>query len=160
SRLARWAGQDGRAYFVYFHNLQAAPEYLPRSILHAVVGALTHGLRQNFYPTPLFDLAHGGALEAVHHQRVLIPWATLERAYAEFLDSLSRTDVPGAAPVDRTVYEVLYRFFRSAWRQQQGKEDGSLADLAVRWLTGQALEPVEARYLGLPRGPQPGEPVA
>src|SRR5262249_32513304 len=81
SRLARWAGQDGRAYLVSFHNLQAAPEYLPRSILHAVVGALTHGLRQNFYPTPLFDLAHGGALEAVHHQRVLIPWATLERAY-------------------------------------------------------------------------------
>ena len=32
SRLGRWAGAEGRAYFVYLHNLQAAPERLPQAL--------------------------------------------------------------------------------------------------------------------------------
>jgi len=62
--------------------------------------------------------------------------------------------------VDYTVRDVLFRFFRSANRRQQGKEDGQVAEWAVRWLSGQALDPQEAAELGLPRARHAEEAVA
>src|ERR1700722_13846756 len=32
ARLGRWAATDHHATFVYLHNLQAAPEHLPRAL--------------------------------------------------------------------------------------------------------------------------------
>src|SRR5579871_3050185 len=37
SRLARWAERDRNACLVYLHNLQAAPDNLPRSLLRTVI---------------------------------------------------------------------------------------------------------------------------
>jgi hypothetical protein len=159
SRLGRWAARDGRACFVYLHNLQAAPETLPRSLLHAVVSILTQGRRQNFAPTPLFDLARAALREAIGKPEALMVWPTLERAYNAWVDRLS-AGLPGSGFIDRTVYDVLYRFFRSAFRAAHGKEDGREAELAVRWLSGVGLDPGEARLLGLPPGRHADEPAA
>src|SRR5579872_6339242 len=46
SRLGRWAANDHHAVFVYLHNLQAAPEHLPRALLRHVIAVLTQGRRQ------------------------------------------------------------------------------------------------------------------
>ena len=43
---------------------------------------------------------------------VTIPTTRLERAFGSWVDALGQHDVPGAALVDRAVYEVLFRFFR------------------------------------------------
>src|SRR5262249_21285637 len=69
-------------------------------------------------------------------------------------------DLPGATLIDRTVWDVLFRFYRSVYRASQGKEDGIVAASAVRWLSGQALDPEEARTLELPPAPRIDEPVA
>jgi hypothetical protein len=160
SRLGRWAARDGRACFVYLHNLQAAPDFLPRSLLHAVVSLLTQGRQRRFELTPLFELARGAVLEAVGGAGKPIPWPEIQSAYSAWVDRLAAPAVPGGGWVDRTVYDVLYRFFRSAFRAARGKEDGREAALAVRWLCGVALDPEEARVLGLPRGRHAEEPAA
>ena len=64
SRLARWAGEGERAVFIPLHNLQAAPERLPRSALRAVVSVLTLGRARGFRGTPLFRLVAAFAHEA------------------------------------------------------------------------------------------------
>lgn len=160
ARLDRWAGADDHACFVYLHNLQASPDHLPRSLLHAVVSILTLGRHQYLVGTPLFHLAHGGLLEAVGHERRHYSWDYLERAYGIFLDRLALPNGSGPTLVDRTPYEVLFRLFRSAWCAREGREDGRVAELAVRWLSGQALDPDEARALGLPAGLRRDEPSA
>ena len=160
ARLGRWAEADGAACFVSLHNLQAAPEHLPRSLLHAVVSTLTHGRRRPLCGMPLYELARAGIVEAVGHDLGFYSWDRLERLYSAYLDRLGPTDLTGPALIDRGVYEVAFRLFRSAYRHSQGKEDGAVAEWAVRWLGGQALDPDEARGLGLPPPRGRGEPVA
>jgi hypothetical protein len=147
ARLARWAEHDQQAFLVYLHNLQAAPEYLPRSLLHAVVSILTQGRRHHLVGTPLYRLVYGAVLESVGGEARYYKWSQLDRAFAVLIDRMGRE---GNGVVDRTIYEVLFRFFHSACEARQGREDGRSADLAVRWLSGQALEPAEAHALGLP----------
>ena len=149
SRLGRWANRENQACFVYLHNLQAAPEHLPRSLLHAVVSNLTRGRQRQFVGSTLFDLVHAGLLDAVNHQMGNYTWPKLERAYAQMIDGIAGRDLPGATLIDHTVWDVLFRFFRSVYRANQGKEDGTVAALAVRWLAGQARSE-EARTLELP----------
>jgi hypothetical protein len=158
ARLGRWAAA-GNASLAYLHNLQAAPEHLPRSLLHTVVSILTEGRGASFHRTPLYELVRAGLLEAVGQQAGFHSWSVLEGAYHAWVDGLVRSGRTGGA-IDRLVYEVLFGFFRSATRACQGKEDGSAATLAVRWLAGQALDPAEARYFGLPPGRRRDEPVA
>jgi hypothetical protein len=160
ARLGRRAEADGRACFVYLHNLQAAPEHLPRSLLHAVVSTLTRGRRRGLCGTPLYELAYAAVLEAVDHELGFYPWDGLERAFGAFLDRRGPADLTGPALIDRGVYEVAFRLFRSAYRQDRGREDGAEAEWAARWLGGQALDPDEARGLGLPPPRSRAEPVA
>lgn len=160
SRLARWAKRDKQAYFVYLHNLQAAPEHLPRSLLGAVFSILTNGHDRHFTETDLFELVHARLLDAVSHKLGAYTWPQLEDAYGRLIERLAASDLPGATPIDRSVWSVLFAFFRSVYRASQGKEDGSLAVLAVRWLSGQTLDPEEARTLGLPPPRRTDEAVA
>jgi hypothetical protein len=150
SRLARWANDGERAYFAYLHNLQAAPEHLPRSLLNGVLNILTHGRDRHFIGTKLFDLVHASLLDAVDHKLGGYTWPQLENAYTRLIERLTARDLPGATLIDRSVWDVLFHFFRSAYRANRGKETGEQAALAVRWLSGQALDPQEARALGLP----------
>src|SRR5262249_12109771 len=109
SRLGRWAARDNRACFVYLHNLQAAPESLPRSVLHAVVSILTQGRRPDFGPTPLFERVRAALREAVAPGGPRVSRPALEYAYNAWLNRLAAADVPGAGLIDRTVYQILYR---------------------------------------------------
>jgi hypothetical protein len=159
SRLARWAARDKQACFAYLHNLQAAPEHLPRSLLSSVVNILTSGRDRHFVGTELFDLVHASLLDAVNHKLGSYTWPQLANAYGRLVERLATSDLPGATVIDRSVWKVLFQFFGSAYRANQGKEDGSTASLAVRWLSGQTLDADEARILGLPPA-RADEPVA
>jgi hypothetical protein len=160
SRLGRWANGEGRACFVYLHNLQAAPENLPRSLLLAVVSSLTHGRPQRFLGTPLYKLVEASVVDAVGGERRTYRWTLLARALARYGERLAARGVPGSTPIDRNVWGALFHFFRSANRAARGKEDERLATLAVRWLSGQALDPLEARALNLPMARHADEAVA
>jgi hypothetical protein len=156
-RLARWA--KGTACFVYLHNLQARPEQLPRSLLRAAVSILTEGRADRLDRTPLFRLVASFAHEAFGYDPAARPsWPQLERAYARLVGAEAARGPAQAALVDRTAYAVLLRFFRSAYEARGGRDDGAAA-LAVRWLSGDYLDPAEARSLGLPPGPSRHEPV-
>jgi hypothetical protein len=163
ARLASWSEQH--ATFVYLHNLQAAPHHLPRSLLRAVVSTLTGGRASGFYRTTLTTLVNAGLFEAVGRKDGTYPWPYLRRAWDAFVNRLAG-EHPGLASVDRNVYEVLIRFFYSAYRVYhpppdfRRRDDGSLARRAVQWLSGLGLEPDEGRSLGLPPAVPRDEPVA
>ncbi|HVS37394.1 MAG TPA: ATP-binding protein [Gemmataceae bacterium] len=160
SRLLRWAERDGRAVAVYLHNLQARPDNLPRSLLKAVVSILTRGRAHGFRDTPLFRLTLSLLAEALRYDKTRIhPWDIAERAYEKLLDGLAAEDPTRAALADRTIYNVLYRFLRSAYRCPKTRDDGDAA-LAARWLSGDALDAAEGRRIGLPPGRTPDEPTA
>jgi hypothetical protein len=152
ARLDRWAAANG-AVFLYLHNLQAAPDALPRSLLRTVVGLLTNGRRSHFHHTPLYLLVRGSIIAAMG-QTGRFDRADLERAYHRWLDQL------GPAVGDRLVYQVLFDFFCSVTLAAGGRDDGAAAAFAVRWLSGGALDPAEAKALGLPPARHRDEPVA
>ena len=146
SRLARWAHRDDQACFVYLQNLQPGPENLPRSLLRVTVSILTRGRLDRFHETPLFRLVQAAVETALRESaETLDP----ERAYAGLLDRLSAQAPAQPAFVDRTIYNVLFRFLRSALAARTEPDDG-VAALAVRWLSGDPLDPEDALRLGLP----------
>jgi hypothetical protein len=159
ARLGQWAAQQRRAWFVYLHNLQAAPERLPRSLLRAVISILTLGRQDRFHATPLFELARAGVAEAAGSETRTVPWRRLQGLYSAWVARVSAEDSVGPTPPDPAIYGVLYRFFCSAHRASVDKEDGSIAAACVRWLAGIALEPEEGAALNL-HPPGPGEPIA
>jgi hypothetical protein len=153
ARLAAWASQDRRAWLVYLHNLQAAPAHLPRSLLQAVISVLTWGRVENLHETELFRLVNAFLREALGDgARDTYSWSIAASAYDRLVDSLSRADPWRAALVDRTVYQVLFRFYRSAYLAHEGEDDESAARAALRWLAGDWLDPDEAGLLGLRPG--------
>jgi hypothetical protein len=152
ARLARWA-KAGHARLVYLHNLQCAPDALPRTLLGAVVTTLTKGRRERLANTPLGSLVRAGVVEAAGGPSKY-SWSQLEQAWQRWLDAFAPRDG------GRSVHDVLFTFFRSAAKAASGLEDGQLANLAVRWLSGGALAPEEARQLGLPPGRHRDDPVS
>ena len=153
ARLGRWAEARGPVPFVYLHNLQSSPEGLPRSVLCAVVSNLTAGRSNRFCGTPLFRLVASFAHEAFDYDPAARPdWPAVERAFGR----LVQREQPGR--IERHAYDVLFRFFYSAYRANEGFDDGR-APLAVRWLLGDYLDPSEAGLLHLPPGPARDEPV-
>jgi len=161
ARLSHWANLDKHACLVYLHNLQAGPETLPRSLLKAVLSILTWGRAWQFVSTPLYRLVNAALREALEYDpRKMYSWPDAIRAYSRLITHLSAHDPSRAALVDRTVYFILFRFFRSAYLAQREGDDERVARLAVRWLSGDFLDPAEARQLGLPPGGNSHEPVA
>jgi AAA ATPase domain len=174
SRLGRWMGKqadqvDSRrrelpiragANFAYLHNLQAAPHALPRSLLRNVVSILTRGQANKFRHTPLFELVRAAVLESMGNDRGPHLWSKVERAYNAWVDRLGRQDLPGTTLLDRSVYEVLFRFFRSVCLKLEGQDNGRTAEVAVRWLSGQGLDAEEAALLALPPSRQREEATA
>jgi hypothetical protein len=152
ARLDRWAEQT-RATFLYLHNLQAAPDALPRSLLHAVVNLLTGGRRRHFPTTRLYRLVLASLVASAGGEG-RYDSDVLERAYHRWLDGL------GPAAGDRLVYQVFFSFFHSAQFAALGRDDGRAASLAVRWLSGGALDPDEAHFLGLPPARHRDDPVS
>jgi hypothetical protein len=158
ARLARWARRDDRACLIYLHNLQASPDNLPRALLRAVVDALTWRERQSFAETPLQRLILT-TLQDKLGTTGIIPWTQIEHTLRQEIAQHSSQGPSDAALADRTVQTVLFRFFRSVMRTGQGKEEGTVAELAVRWLRGDALSAEQGRELGLPPPRRPEGPI-
>jgi hypothetical protein len=159
ARLERWAAQDKWACFVYLHNLQSSPQNLPRSLLRAVIHTLTRGRTSRFAGTALFDLVGWFIHEALQPPSSASSYSSheIEKACDRLLDQVSERN---PALVDREVYAVLVRYFLSAYRERDGRDEGRTARLAVRWLSGDYLDRDEADELMLEPGRHPDEPVA
>jgi hypothetical protein len=160
ARLNRAIGEQADLPLIYLHNLQASPERLPRYVLRSVLHRLTRGQVRPFFKAPLFALLNTVLRAALERQgRTRGTWPQIAAAYGAFLAPLAERDTAGGVLFDSTVYEVLYQFYRAVHPGRRGAEE-ELAALAVRWLSGEALDAAEARRLGLPAERDPEGPVA
>src|SRR5262249_2846094 len=122
---------------------------------------LTGGRRDQWHETTLYRLVNAALKVALRQTGATsAPLPELERVFSGLVDRLSASAPARAALVDRTTYDVLFRFFHSAYLTREGQDGGPAAGLAVRWLSGDYLDPDEARQLGLPPVPNREEPVA
>jgi len=159
ARLCRWAEQDERACYVFLHNIQASPERLPRYVLKCVISRLTEGRLRDLHGTPLYWLVTRVVKEAVRQflPEGEIPSAVDARqAYLRLVYGWMGGNVNAGADA-RCVYEVLFRFFLSAWRGRFGDGDEGVAPLAVRWLSGEDLDRQEAEQLGVDAAADPDD---
>jgi hypothetical protein len=150
ARLARWAREGPRACYVYLYNLQAGPERLPRYLLRSVVSVLaTAAAPEQSRLFLLLDRVLRKALALLGLKRG--SWQQIEQGFDRLLGHLAARDPSRGVLFDRAVYRVLFRFYQAAHPWQQGKE-GRVVRLALAWLSGEVLDPDEARLLGLPGG--------
>jgi len=150
ARLAQWANKE-EIPLVSLANLQASPETLPRSLLRLVLNSLSGNRLHHFHTTTLYRLllaAIRRALQADGTRKFSMPAA--ETAYQRQLDAVAEDDPARAAGLERTVFDVLFEFFRGSYLVWKGQEDHR-AGPALRWLRGEALDPEEATLLRLPR---------
>lgn len=149
ARLSGWAAREHSACFAYLHNLQASPANLPRSLLRTVVSILTAGQVRWLTRTPLWRLLFQALkrfLQADPNQTYR--WPEIEAGWTQLVDRLALLSARRAVPVDRTVFDVFFRFFKGAVAEHRGLEVTE-APLALRWLGGDTLDAPEARRLGL-----------
>jgi hypothetical protein len=148
SRLWRWAEDDG-ASFVFLHNLHPDPERLPRYILKSVLSSLTHGRTHDFHDTALYGLVRAAVTEALRLDGPanIRSLPRIESAFEKLIDRLMTVSPANVVLLDRNVCRVLLRFYLSANTAHYKHTDDGLAKLAVDWLSGDVLEPEEARRL-------------
>jgi hypothetical protein len=160
ARLNRWASQRPAACAVYLHNLQASPERLPRYVLRSILHALTRGEVRPLSRSPLFGLLNDALAGVMRPQgKARGTWEQIEEAHAHLVARLAAQDPSGGILFDRTAHDVLFRFYRHAHPSGGGAGE-EVAALAVRWLSGEALDWTEARRLGLPPQRGSADPVA
>jgi hypothetical protein len=157
-RLARWAAVGSRACFVVVRGLQTDPELLPAAIVRSAGAALAGRTGAAPGRTPLYRLTHAAVRVALADNQERYSWDRIGRGFARLADRLA----PGArrVPEGRATFDLLYRFFRSATRATDGKEDGATAEMILRWFTGGMLDATEARRLHLPPSRHRDDPVA
>jgi hypothetical protein len=160
ARLGNWASPDEtNAICIFLANLQARPEQMPRSLLRCVVSILTRGRTADYASTPLYRLVRAAVRHALNDDGRYHQWSTAESAYWRLVDDQCAAEPARAALVDRQALGVLFEFFRSVYLTREGGDE-SVATLAVRWLSGNPLDPDEARLLGLQPAGQAEESVA
>lgn len=156
ARLARWAGSGECACYVYLHNLLPDAEHLPRYILKTVIAALSRGRADR---TPLFRTVNGAVRAALKHEaKASADWPGAEAAYFRHVRRLAAVGPGRASLFDPDVYRALFVYYRST---NHTRPEGSapLAPLALRWLSGETLDPTEAHQIGLAARPGSDEGV-
>src|SRR5260370_31489445 len=167
SRLSRTAEQN-RWPFIYLHNLQPGPDQFPRYVLKCVISYLTLGRIRDFHQTPLFDLVRGMVQTALQNAatasdplRDMAQYIRqIEVVYQDQVSRLQEQKEPAARPLlDRATFDVFLRFYLSVDQARHRKTDETIARLAIRWLSGEALDVEEAEILGLGNGAEEDDPI-
>jgi hypothetical protein len=168
SRLSRKA-EENHWPFVYLHNLQPVPDQFPRYVLKCVVSVLTRGRIRDFHETPIYSLVSGMIQAALRQtptgrsppRDMREALRQIETAYEEQVSRLQEQMGPAASHLlDRTIFDVLLRFYLGVERARFRKMDEGIARLAVRWLSGEYLDGDEALLLGLTHQVGEDDPVS
>lgn len=147
SRLCQWAQTERKAWFVYLHNVMASPAKMPRHFLRSVVSALVEG-RTSYEECPLYRMLNRAVKNALRRrqQPIEVDATTARNAFfALVAEAPLRFDT-----VNRSVFEVLYRFFESV--NLDAGRTGRTSDLVhnmVDWLSGDAISREAAKRLGI-----------
>lgn len=145
-RLARWAGPGDHACFAYLHNLLPDAEAMPRYVLTSVLAALTRGQPGR---SPLFRTVNGAVMAALKHEKKpTADWQGAEAAFFRHVHRLAAVGPGRAILLDADIYRALFVYYR-AINPSRPEGAAPLAPLALRWLSGEAIDPAEAQRLGL-----------
>jgi hypothetical protein len=143
--------------FVFLHNLHASPERLPRYVLKSVIAHLTDSQSGHFHETRLYRLVERAVQEAaVRMDKIGKKQFSMEEAieaFVQYTKVLIRKH-PAQMQADlRSAYSVLFALFQCARlvnRDGDSKQaDQHCVELAVRWISGDALEANEATQIGV-----------
>lgn len=156
ARLCGWAEQENesgrrRALYMFLHNIQTAPERLARYVLKCAISRLTSGRTRAFHGTPLYWLVTESLKKALEDFPIAGKLPSADEARGALLRMADRMTArnQNLGADARNVFEVLFRFYLGAYKLQQLDGDEREARLAVRWLSGEELEPEETACLGL-----------
>jgi hypothetical protein len=141
ARFRDWAAAE-RHPFVYLLNLQSGPRDLLRSIVRTTLQSLSRDLNRTPFQCRLFKLVHGAVTAAGQRfapgEELSLPRA--ERLYLRLVDEHG---------LPRTAARVLWAFFEDIYRLNFKQPLTPTPQLALQWLSGDALDPEHARELQL-----------
>ncbi|MEY2727137.1 MAG: hypothetical protein RLZZ458_3004 [Planctomycetota bacterium] len=141
ARYRQWVVAE-KYPFVYLLNLQSGPRDILRSIVRATVQGLARDLSRLPLHNRLYKLISAGVTEAIRRyapgEQLSVPRAG--RLYLRLVDE---------AGLPRGAARVMWAFFEDLHRLQLGQQPTVLHRLALQWLSGDALDPEDARQLHL-----------
>lgn len=141
ARFREWAVAE-RYPFVYLLNLQSGPRDLLRSIVRGTLQSLSKDLTRTPLHCRLFKLVHGAVTAAGQRyapgEELSLPRA--ERLYLRLVDEYA---------LPRGTARVLWALFDEIYRLNFKQPLGRIHQLALQWLSGDAIDPEHARELQL-----------
>jgi hypothetical protein len=141
ARFREWAVTE-RHPFVYLLNLQSGPRDLLRSIVRGTLQWLSRDLARAPFQCRLFKLVHG-AVTAAGQRYAPGEQLSLPRAERLYLRLIEEHSLP------RGTARVLWAFFEDLYRLNFKQPLSNTHQLALQWLSGDALDPEQARELQL-----------
>jgi hypothetical protein len=158
ARTAHWASKQENAVLVLLHNIHASADRLPGYLVKCILNRLLGGRVESFYETQLFRIVNrtlSHALEMQGHGKETTE-AVLRDCFEKLVEEILGDAGEKTHPVDREIFWVFYRFFISTFRKHYHRQPDTVAQLAVRWLSGDFLEPAEREQLSLRHTPEVG----
>lgn len=150
ARLGQWARERQQAQFVYLKALSCRPERMPRALLQAILGGLTHGNLSASHQTPLFALMNATLREAAAQQgHSRGNWEQLRQAYDQLIGQTAWRSPMAGPLLNRPIYEMFFRYYQNAYPARHAGTN-PIASLALRWLAGESLSSGEVEQLGIP----------
>ncbi len=142
ARFGLWASAE-KYPFVYLMNLQAGPQDILRTILKTSISILTRNFHKAPQRTRLYKLVSMAIKEAIarHAPGEEPTLRKCRQIYQKLLSDLNQTGV---------IYDVLWELFEDIQRRAMRMPTTGRSALAVKWLSGDYLDPEEAVTLGLP----------
>jgi len=141
ARFGQWARAE-KYPFVYLLNLQAGPNDILRTILRTTVSILTRDFVRTPWHSRLYKIVSMAVKEAITlYSTENLPSLSQCRRY--YRRMLAERNLQGE------VYDVLWMLFEDVQRIILRLPRTNLAPLALKWLSGESLDPEEAVRLGL-----------
>jgi hypothetical protein len=141
ARYRQWAAAE-KYPFVYLLNLQSGPRDILRSTVRAAVLGLARDLTRLPLHNRLYKVISAAVSESIRRyapgEQVSV--ARASRLYLRLVEELG---------LPRGAARVMWAFFEDLHRVQLGQQPTSLHRLALQWLSGDALDPEDARQLQL-----------
>ncbi|MFM7055988.1 MAG: ATP-binding protein [Planctomycetota bacterium] len=141
ARFREWAVSE-RHPFVYLLNLQSGPRDLLRSIVRGTLQALSRDLSRTPLQCRLFKLVQN-AVRAAGQRYAPGEELSLPRAERLYLRLVDEYGLPSGTA------RVLWAFFEDLYRLHFRQPPGHIHQLALQWLSGDAIDPEPARDLQL-----------
>jgi|GEM_PF-3205757 len=144
AQACAWAEEQG-AIYVFLHNLQAAPERIPRYILKSIMQKIAVNFHDDCNKTIIMKIMQNIIKNGIINDKSKIADSNKLRLYCNQYIKKSNSHYN-----DAQAFDIIFELFIRCYMKNKVKEKNEFFSLALNWLSGNAIDKEDAKKFDLP----------